>query len=237
MRLILNGFLIEKICSILRFLYNKFMVIIFYNNSCFKIQTGDFMAAFDPPSKTSKYKTPRFQTDLIFISHNNENHNGRDVLILKEEDEKYIIDMPGEYEIKDVLIRGIESRARENQENISNTIFVLELEDIRICHMGDFSEDKLSLEIKEALGKIDMLFFPVGGSFSSAKKAAAIINEIEPSIVIPMHYDATEKKNQKLQEFLNEFSEDQVEKTDKLTIKKKDLSEEGMKVAVLQSNI
>lgn len=213
------------------------MVITFYNNSCFKVQSGDFIATFDPPSKTSKYKTPRFQTDLIFISHNNENHNGRDVLILKEEDEKYIIDMPGEYEIKDVLIRGIESRARENNENMSNAVFVLELEDIRICHMGDFSEDKLSSDVKESLGKIDVLFFPVGGNFSSAKKAAAIINEIEPSIVLPMHYDASEKKNPKLQEFLNEFSEDQVENTDKLTIKKKDLSEEGLKVVVLATNI
>lgn len=215
----------------------KNMVISFYNNSCFKVQSGDFIAAFDPLSKTSKYKTPRFQTDLIFISHNNENHNGRDVLTLKEEDKKYIIDMPGEYEIKDVLIRGIGERARDKDENGLNVIFVLELEDIRICHMGDFSEDKLSSEIKEALGKIDILFFPIGGNFSSAKKAAAIINEIEPSVVCPMHYDATLKNNPKLKEFLNEFSEDQVEETDKLTIKKKDLSEEGMKVVVLESSI
>jgi len=213
------------------------MVISFYNNSCFKVQSGDFIATFDPPSKTSKYKTPRFQTDLIFISHNNENHNGRDALTLKEEDEKYIIDSPGEYEIKDVLIRGVESRINEKNESGINTIFVLDLEDIRICHMGDFSEDKLSSEIKEALGKIDILFYPVGGNFSNAKKAAAIINEIEPSVVCPMHYDATEKNNLKLQEFLNEFSEDQVEKIDKLTIKRKDLSEEGMKVVVLESSI
>lgn len=213
------------------------MLITFYNNSCFKVQSGDFIAAFDPPSKTSKYKTPRFQTDLIFISHNNENHNGRDVLTLKEEDEKYIIDSPGEYEIKDILIRGVESRINEKEGSGINTIFVLDIEETRICHMGDFSEEKLSSEIKEALGKIDVLFYPVGGNFSVVKKAAAIINEIEPSIVIPMHYDSTEKKNSKLQEFLNEFSEDQVEKTDKLTIKRKDLNEEGMKVAVLATNI
>lgn len=215
------------------------MVINFYNHSCFKVQSGDFIAVFDPPSKQSSYKTPRFQTDLILISHNNINHNGRDALSLEEESDRFILDLPGEYEIKDVLLRGVQSEAGKAKDNekIFNTIFVMELEDIKLCHMGDFSEENLRPEIKEALGKIDVLFFPVAGEFSEAKHNAAIINEIEPAIVVPMHYNTAEKKNSKLEEFLKEFSEDQIERVDKLTIKKKDISDDKMKVVFLSSNL
>lgn len=211
------------------------MVINFYNHSCFKAQSGDIIIAFDPPSKESKFKAPRFQADIILISHNNLNHNGRDVLNLKEENEKYVLDLPGEYEIKDILIKGIQSRL--GNENLINTIFVLDIEDMRVCHMGDFSEAHLAPEIKEALGKVDILFFPAGGDFLEVSHSAAIVNEIEPAIVIPMHYDASEKNNKKLQEFLKEFSDDQIERMEKLTVKKKDINEENLKVAVLESNL
>lgn len=211
------------------------MVINFYNHSCFKAQSGDIIIVFDPPSKDSKFKAPRFQTDIILISHNNLNHNGRDALNLKQESERYVLDLPGEYEIKDILIKGIQSQI-EN-ENLVNTIFTLDIEDMRICHMGDFAENTLRPEVKETFGKIDILFFPVGGDFLEAKQGAAIVNEIEPAIVIPMHYDASEKNNKKLQEFLKEFSDDQIEHIDKLTVKKKDINEENLKVAVLESNL
>lgn len=227
----------NKGCGGVLILYNKKMIISFYNHSCFKAQAGDFVVAFDPPSKESAYKTPRFQTDIVLISHNNKNHNGKDVLSLKEESEFFTLDTPGEYEIKGVMIRGVQSEINEKDEHGINTIFIVDMEDIRLCHMGDFNENRISSEIKEALGRVDILFFPVGAEFSDSKKGAEIINVIEPSIVIPMHYDATEKNNKKLAEFLKEFSEDQIEKTDKLTIKKKDLSEENLKVVVLESNL
>lgn len=213
------------------------MVINFYNHSCFKAQSGDIIIAFDPPSKESKFKAPRFQADIILISHNNLNHNGRDALNLKQESERYVLDLPGEYEIKDILIKGIQSRIENENENLVNTIFTLDIEDMRICHMGDFAENTLRPEIKEALGKIDILFFPVGGDFLEVSHGAAIVNEIEPAIVIPMHYDASEKNNEKLQEFLKEFSDDQIERVEKLTVKKKDINEENLKVAVLESNL
>ena len=85
------------------------MTINFYNHSCFKAQSGDIVLAFDPPSKASGLKTPRFQTDIILISHNHKDHNGADVLTLKENNPHFIIDNPGEYEIKGAVINGIRS--------------------------------------------------------------------------------------------------------------------------------
>lgn len=215
------------------------MTINFYNHSCFKVQSSDFILAFDPPSKESGLKTPRFQTDIILISHNHKDHNGADVLVLKEENPHFIINTPGEYEIKGAIINGLHSfhDSKQGAELGTNTIFIVDLEDMRLCHFGDFGENKLSTEIKEGLGKIDILFIPIAGKFINGKAAVSLINEVEPSIIIPMHYDASEKKNKSLEEFLNEFSKENIEKLDKLTIKKKDVDEEKTKVIVLESNL
>lgn len=195
--------------------------------------------AFDPPSKESGLKTPRFQTDVILISHNHKAHNGADVLTLKEENPHFIINTPGEYEIKGAVINGLHSfhDLKQGEEMGTNAIFTVDLEDMRLCHFGDFGENKLRTEIKEGLGKVDILFIPIAGKFINGKAAASLVNEIEPSIIIPMHYDASEKKNKPLEEFLNEFSKENVEKLDKLTIKKKDVDEEKTKVLVLGSNL
>ena len=75
------------------------------------------------------------------------------------------------------------------------------------------------------------------------------IKVIEPKIIIPMHYDGSDpkqiasqldgasKKNKELGSFLKEFSEENIEKLDKLTIKKKDINEEKMRVVALESNL
>ena len=227
------------------------MTINFYNYSCFKVQSGDFIIAFDPPSKESGLKTPRFQTDVILISHNHKAHNGADVLSLKEENPHFIINTPGEYEIKGAIIKGIESfhDAKEGSERGLNTIFTVDLEDIKICFLGDCGENKFRPETKEAIAKIDILFLPISGPFITPKAAASLIGEIEPKIIIPMHYDGSDpkqiasqldgasKKNKELDLFLKEFSEENIEKLDKLTIKKKDINEEKMRVVALESNL
>jgi len=215
------------------------MIINFYNHSCFKIQSGDFTLAFDPPSKESGYKTPKFQADVIFISHNNKNHNGKDALALKEESDRFIVHSPGEYEIKDIIIKGVQTKSvSEDEKNfLINSAYILNFEDMKICHMGDFSENELRPELSEAIGKSDILFFPVSSGPLDAKTAASIAKELEPSVIIPMHYDGGKKDNKKLSDFLNEFSLEQIEKSDKLTIKKKDLNENELKVVVLEPNL
>lgn len=215
------------------------MTINFYNNSCFKVQSGDFIIAFDPPSKESGLKTPRFQTDVILISHNHKDHNGAEVLTLKENNPHFIINTPGEYEIKGAAIKGINSfhDDKEGTEYGLNTIFIADIEDIKLCHLGNFGESKIRPEIKLALGKIDILFLPIAGPFINIKTCVSLINEIEPNIVIPMHYDAPQKKNTDLKEFLNEFGEENIGRLDRLAIKKKDIDGKKIRVVVLESNL
>ena len=87
------------------------------------------------------------------------------------------------------------------------------------------------------MSKIDILFIPIAGKFVNIKNTVSLINELEPPIVIPFHYDAGEKKNKELDDFLNEFAKESVEKLDKLTIKKKDINPEKTKIIVLESNL
>ncbi len=195
------------------------MVITYYGVSCFKAQSGETVLAFDPPSKESEFKSPRFQADAVFVSHNHKDHNGQDSLA----GEPIVMDGPGEYEIKGVYIAGIRSLP-------DNTIFSLSFEDISVCHLGDFGESELRPETKEAIGKVDILFVNINGGEMTPQKAARIVSQIEPKIVIPMHYH---KDKNALKNFLDEFGNGGARPVEKLTIKKKDLSEKKTEVVVL----
>lgn len=210
------------------------MVITYYGVSCFKVQSGENVLAFDPPSKESEFKSPRFQTNIVLISHSHRDHNGYDSLVGKTEGkEPFLINSPGEYETNGIYIQGIKSfhDSSAGQKHGLNTIYKLNIEDISLCHLGDFGEKSLRPEAKEAIGEIDILFVPVGGeNVLEPSEAARIISQIEPKIVIPMHY----KKNTALKNFLDEVGNGSIKPLDKLTVKKKDLVENKTSIIVLE---
>ena len=205
------------------------MVITYYGVCCFKVQSGETVLAFDPPSKESDFKSPRFQSNAVLISSNHKDHNGWENLSPKIEGKKLIVlDGPGEYELEDIYIKGIKSA---NQ----STIYSLKFEGITLCHMGNFSEKELRPEIKEAIGEIDILFIPIDTSAAlDSAKAAKISSQLEPKIVIPMYSRQGREDNKILKKFLDEFGNGAIKPADKLTIKKKDLATEKIQVIVLQ---
>ena len=110
-----------------------------------------------------------------------------------------------------------------------NSIYVLKLEDITLCHLGIFNKGDLTPEIKEEIGEIDILFVPIGAG--DGEKAAKIAAQLEANITIPMNYDDKDLKN-----FLKEAGESGTKPEDKLTIKKRENKEKEGKVVVLSSN-
>lgn len=192
------------------------MIITYYGASCFKVQAGETVLVFDPPSKASGFKSPRFAADAVFISHNHKDHNGWDNIAGKTEGKgPIVIDGPGEYEIKGVYIKGIKS------PNL-NTIYRIKFEDIIICHLGGFSEQKLKPEIKEAIGSVDILFAPAG--------SGDVASQFESKIAVPMHY----KNAGEIKKFADEFGNGASKPIDKLTIKKKDLVGKETQVIILE---
>ena len=220
--------------------YRHIMVITYYGVSCFKIQSGDTVLAIDPFGKESGLTPPRFQTDVALITHAHENHSNFDSLASKGGDtEVFKINSPGEYEIHGIQIHGVSSAhdASGGLERGKNTVYIITWEDIRIVHLGDYGEDKLRDDIHEAIGTPDILFVPVGGGDTiDAETAAKLVNQIEPRIVIPMHYKTHGFKNKidGVDVFLKEMGE-KSEPEERLTIKKSALPTDTQKVIVLRT--
>lgn len=208
------------------------MVITYYGSSCFKVQSGETVLVFDPPSKESKFKSPRFASNLVLVSHNHKDHNGWENFTAGEKN-PVVLKGPGEYESGGTHIRGVLTYhdASLGKERGMNTSYVVNLENMNICHFGDFGESDLRGEAKENIGEVDILFIPIGGnSVIDADKAAKIVSQIEPRIVIPMHYG--DNKSAELKKFINEMGGDG-KPLDKLTLKKKDLEGKEMQFIVL----
>lgn len=217
------------------------MQIQWLGQSFFKIQSknndAEITIATDPYGETIGLKPPKFQADIVTISHNHGDHNNLDAI----KGEPFIVDSPGEYETKDVFIYGIPSwhDNKQGQERGKNTIYQITAEGINILHLGDLGQDSLNNEQIERIGNVDILLIPVGGIVTiDAKKATEIISALEPRIVIPMHYKINGLKTKSelatVEDFLK-VSGLPNERMDKLKISKKDLQAEETKVIILNS--
>jgi len=210
------------------------MKIFWYGHSCFKITTKQAIIALDPFGKEVGLRPPRFQADIVTVSHDHYDHNNTSSL----QGNPFVIDGPGEYELKGVAIQGVDSfhDQKQGKERGLNTIFVIEAEDLKVCHLGDFGQKELTNGQLDKLGQVDILMVPVGGVYTiDAEQAVNIINQIEPKIVIPMHYKIPKLKVKLkgLEEFLEEIGVKE-EIVEQLIIKKKDLPKEETKLVIMK---
>lgn len=149
---------------------------------------------------------------------------------LKFKHQPFVIDCAGEYDTKGVMVEGIDTYPDEAAEKglpADNIIYRIEIDDISIVHLGslvrDLNEDQLG-----KLSGVDILLVPVSGS---AGKAAGIVAQIEPRIVIPMGY----KDVSLLDKFVKELGVSPT-REEKLRLTRKDLPQEEMELVVLQAN-
>lgn len=212
------------------------MEVSFIGHSCFKIKGKNATIVFDPysPEKVG-FKLPKLEADVVCVSHSHEDHNNiSGVKGVEEGKTPFVVLGPGEYDVKGIHVRGIKTfhDDKEGKERGINTLYYCEIDGFFVLHLGDLGHE-LSKEILEEFDRVDVLLIPVGGVYTiDAEKAVDIISEIEPSYVIPMHYQ-TEKLtgvSQKLDtvdKFISEWGSDTVKKETKLKITSKgDLPEE-----------
>ena len=213
------------------------MIITYHGGEFFKIISGDTTIAINPVSKDSKIKTTHFGADIVIISLNDKDFNGVEQLS-RGEKEPFVISGPGEYEAKKVFVKGFQSVSEYKEQKRINTIYSIMLEGINLVFLGALSLKKLNNDTKEALGDIDILFTPIGGGgVLAASDARALSVELEPKIIIPMHYGEIENsgKNKALEEFLKEDGAENGKPIDKFTIKKKELEGKEEEVVILNS--
>ena len=107
-----------------------------------------------------------------------------------------------------------------------------------LAHLGDFGQKNLENGQIEKLKQVDILMIPVGGTFTiDAKQASNIISQIEPRIIIPMHYkiNGLELNIDEVEKFIKEQGITPVEAGNKLKINKKDLPAEDTKLFVMNA--
>ncbi len=215
------------------------MNISWYGHSCFKIQTkakrgGDDIIIFtDPFDKSIGLRRPQGQANIVTISHGHKDHNDTELL----KGDFFVADSPGEFSIQGVTIEGIDSYHDDQQGALRgrNTIFILESEDLRICHLGDLGHE-LTDEQVDAIGDIDVLMIPIGGTYTlDAKGAKKVVGQIEPKIILPMHYkvDGTSLDVDDEKEFCNELGATIKEKTQRLSLKKSEIEDTENKVILM----
>ncbi|MBI2640683.1 MAG: MBL fold metallo-hydrolase [Candidatus Sungbacteria bacterium] len=203
------------------------MVISWLGQACFKIQSGDLVIVIDPFSKDIGLTPPRFRADLVLVTHGHYDHSNSESLT----GEPLVITGPGEYEAKGVYVHGIQTfhDTTQGKERGLNTIYSIELEDMKLLHLGDFGENALREETLESVGDADIVMIPVGGKYTvDGEGAAKIVKQLEPRLVIPMHYKIPGLKIglAGAEEFLKEMGAAKIEAQEKLVIKKRDVGEE-----------
>jgi len=225
------------------------MNIIWHGQSCFQIiarreKNNQVSIVIDPFSEEIGLRVPKLEADILLITHSHHDHDN----IKAVSGNPFLISGLGEYEIKEVYIQGIHSlsaakprlagdETKSQRPWGENTIYTIEAEDLKLCHLGDFGQKELTEEQLEKIGEVDILMIPVGGVFTiSAKEATKVMSQIEPKIIIPMHYQIPKLKLKLdgIDKFLKVVGIKSIAPESKLSIKKKDIVEEEVKIVVLK---
>jgi L-ascorbate metabolism protein UlaG (beta-lactamase superfamily) len=165
------------------------MEINWLGHACFRLKGRDSVVVLDPCPRSTGYNIGKQQAQIVTVSHDAPDHSYLEAISGTPK----VINAPGEYEIGGVLITGVRTWRDDKRgtERGKNTTFVIEVDEVRICHLGDLGHVPTQQQ-GETLTDIDVLLVPVGGHGTiDAATASEIISQIEPKVVVPMHY-ATE---------------------------------------------
>lgn len=217
------------------------MDITYLNHSSFLIKTklqGNKLIKilFDPFSDEIGIKFKPTEADVVLISHDHKDHNNLAGVkgIVKDSignetfgsrgEGPFIINHPGQYEVKGVHIKAIASfhDGKKGEERGPNVIYTISNEDVRICFLGDLGH-KLTESQVEEIGDINTLMIPVGGTYTiGPEMASEVISQIEPHFVIPMHYKTKNHKSDSplkgLEDFIKQMGADDIKPKDSFEV-------------------
>jgi L-ascorbate metabolism protein UlaG (beta-lactamase superfamily) len=197
----------------------------------------------DPFDKSVGLPTASLSADIVTVSHQHGDHNN--VSLVKgtaRRSDPFVIEYPGEYEILETSVFGVDSfhDVNKGEERGKNTMFVIHMDDVAVAHLGDLGE-KLSDKQLEELNGVDVLLCPVGGVYTiDPEKAVETINAIQPGYVIPMHYKTNKHtgsaytKLATVDDFLKEIGTSEPKRMGKLSVSSLSIPEET-EVVVLES--
>jgi L-ascorbate metabolism protein UlaG (beta-lactamase superfamily) len=219
------------------------MNIVWHGYSCFRITEnqagGEVSVVIDPFVPEGSARLPRnLAADLVVVSHDHPRHNNVEAVSATAGGAApFVIDGPGEYEVKEIMVTGIPSShgGDEGEDKNANTMYYLVVNGVHMVHLGDLNhklEEKHMTEVHD----IDVLFVPVGGHGTlDAKAAAEVVGQLEPRVIIPMHYKAGGVCDDcdGVDAFLKVMGMSRPEPVAKLKLAAKDLPQDEMKIVLL----
>ncbi len=163
----------------------------YLGHSCFRLRGRDGIVLCDPFDRSIGLDIGRPTAHIVTLSHDHPGHNNSAAVRgVGEQPQPFLINGPGEYEVRGVLINGIRTYHDKEKGQVRgyNTVYVIRLDDVIFCHLGDLNHELTAAQLDE-IGNVDVLFVPVGGDTTIAPaEAASVIGQIEPRMIIPMHY-------------------------------------------------
>ena len=164
------------------------MELIWHGHSCFRLRGRELTIVTDPFEPTPRAASGRLQSEVVTISHDEANHNA----VSAVQGTPRLVTGPGEYEMGGAAITGVATPRPPDQGRSAprNTAYLIELDEVTICHLGDLAvplgADQVAV-VKDA----DVLLIPVGGHCTiDAAQAAEVVAQVEPKLVVPMHYQS-----------------------------------------------
>ena len=171
------------------------MDITWLGHACFRLRGRDVTILTDPYEGDDwGYASLSASANVVTVSNSHPHHAGLSGI----EGQPRVLRGPGEYEIGGALIWGVRTAPRPDSNGSSvpkNTAYVIQLEDLTVCHLGDLARAPLSVEELTRIKDSDVLLVPVGGYCTiNATQAAGIVSQVEPRIIVPMHYATDETR-------------------------------------------
>lgn len=211
------------------------MDVTWLGHGCFRLRGRSAAVVTDPYPPAVGLKLSRMDAEVVTVSHDHENHSYMQVV----REGAYEIRGPGEYEIAGVSVIGIPTYhdADKGAKHGRNTVYLIEIDDVRVCHLGDLGH-KLDDTEAEAVASPDVLLVPVGGEPAmNGAQAAEVVRQLEPRYVIPMHYaiPGLKLKLEPIDRFLKEMGVASAEPQPKLAVQKSSVTEYETKVIVLEA--
>ena len=199
------------------------MDITWLGHSCFKIKGSHATVITDPYPPTLGYSLGNPTAHIVTVSHSHPSH----AYVQGIGGEPKLITGPGEYEIRDVLVIGVATfhdvvRGRTQGKN---TVYLMEVDEVSVCHLGDLGHVLTADQVEEIEG-VDVLLLPVGGGPTiNASMAAEVVRQLEPKVVVPMHYRtrAVSGELEPVEKFLQEMGVKQIDPQPKLSLTKSSL--------------
>jgi L-ascorbate metabolism protein UlaG (beta-lactamase superfamily) len=192
--------------------------VTWHGHGCFRLRGKTAAAVTDPYPPSLGPKLPRLEADLVTVSHLDANHS----YVQGVSKDAYQVLGPGEYEIAGVEVTGIPTYhdSAAGSELGRNTVYVIEIDDVRVCHLGDLGHRLGDAEL-ESIGTVDVVLVPVAGERTlGAAQAAEVVRQLEPRVVVPMHFAIPGLKLalEPVDRFLKEMGVAAAEAQPKLTI-------------------